>query len=144
MNIIRTKLQSLTEKINRLGNPYRSVKLNTKEINDDLAKIRSDLTYFSENFNYTLTFFSQINNQLENLNDLYEEYKLVYVAYTILAAVLILVLIKIFALVYYLLSLCKNCCQIIRDFQDFRNRQNQDRQNYRHQGERAYPLVSYR
>ena len=56
----------------------------------------------------------------------------------------LLVLIKIFALVYYLLSLCKNCCQIIRDFQDFRNRQNQERQNYRHQGERAYPLVSYR
>ena len=141
LNIIKTKLQSLSDKLNRLGNPYRSVKLNTKEINDDLNKIKNDLAYFSENFN----FFSQINNQLENLNNLYEEYKIIYIVYTILAAVLILVLIKILALVYYLLSLCKNCCQIIRDFQEFRNRQKQERQNYRHQErERAYPLVSYR
>ena len=48
LNIIITQLQSLTEKINMLENPYKSVKLTTKEINDDLTKIRSDLTYFSE------------------------------------------------------------------------------------------------
>ena len=57
LNIIITKLQSLTEKISRLGYPYRSVKLNTIAINDDLAKIRSDLTYFTNNFNSTLNFF---------------------------------------------------------------------------------------
>ena len=45
LNIIIKKLQSLTEKNRRLGNPYRSVTLNTNAINNDLAKIKSDLTY---------------------------------------------------------------------------------------------------
>ena len=110
-----------------------------------MAKIESDLTYFTNNFNSTLNFFSQINNQLETLNNLYEEYKLFYVAYAILASVLILVIIKLFTLTCYILSLCKEYGQIIRDFQDFRNERhnNQDRQNQRHQEERAYPLVSY-
>ena len=112
-----------------------------------MAKIKSDLTYFANNFNTTLNFFSQINNHLETLNTLYEEYKLFYVAYAILASVLILVIIKLITLTCYILSLCKEYGQIIRDFQDFKNqrhRQNQDRQNQRpHQGERAYPLVSY-
>ena len=145
LNIIIRKLQSLTDKISRPGNLYRSVTLNTNTINNDLAKIESDLTYFTNNFNSTLNFFSQINNQLETLNNLYEEYKLFYVAYAILASVLILVIIKLFTLTCYILSLCKEYGQIIRDFQDFRNQRhnNQDRQNQRHQEERAYPLVSY-
>ena len=141
LNILKNKLQSLSDKLNRLGNPSRSITLNTKEINDDLNKIKNDLVYFSENFN----FFSQINDQLENINNLFEEYKIIYIIYTILAAVLILVLIKILAFVFYLLSLCKNCCQVIKDFQEFRIRLKEDRQNSRHQErERAYPLVSYR
>ena len=145
LNIIIRKLQSLTDKISRSGNLYRSVTLNTNTINNDLAKIESDLTYFANNFNSTLNLFSQINNQLETLNNLYEEYKLFYVAYAILASVLILVIIKLFTLTCYILSLCKEYGQIIRDFQDFRNERhnNQDRQNQRHQEERAYPLVSY-
>ena len=87
LNIIKTKLQSLSDKLNRLGNPYRSVKLNTEEINDDLNKIRITLANFSQNFN----FLSQINNQLQHMTDLYEEYKIIYIVYTILGAVLILV-----------------------------------------------------
>ena len=145
LKIFIKKLQSLTEKISRSGNPYRSVTLNTNAINNDLAKIKSDLTYFANNFNTTLNFFSKINNQLETLNTLYEEYKVFYVAYAILASVLILVIIKLFTLTCYILSVCKEYGQIIRDFQDFRNQRhnNQDRQNQRHQEERAYPLVSY-
>ena len=109
-----------------------------------MDKIKSDLTYFANNFNTTLNFFSKINNQLETLNTLYEEYKLSYVAYAILASVLILVIIKLFTLACYILSLCKEYGQIIRDFQTFRHeRHNQDRQNQRHQEERAYPLVAY-
>ena len=83
------RLQSLTEKISRSGNPYRSVTLNTNTINNDSDKIKSDLTYFANNFNTTLNFFSKINNQLETLNTLYEEYKVFYVVYAILASVLI-------------------------------------------------------
>ena len=52
LKIIKTKLQSLSDRLNRLGNPYRSITFNTKEINDDLNKIKNDLTYFSENFNF--------------------------------------------------------------------------------------------
>ena len=147
LNIIIRKLQSLTEKNSRSGNLYRSVTLNTNTVNNDLAKIKSDLTYFANNFNTTVNFFSQINNQLETLNTLYEEYKLFNVAYAILASVLILVIIKLFTLTCYILSLCKEYGQIIIDFQDFRNQRhrqnNQDRQNQRHQEERAYCLVSY-
>ena len=52
---IKTKLQGLSDRLNRLGNPYRSITLNTKEINDDLNKIKNDLTYFSENFKFFFT-----------------------------------------------------------------------------------------
>ena len=86
LNIIIKKLQSLTEKFSRSGNPYRSVTINTNAINNDLAKIKSDLTYFANNFNTIVNLFSQINNQLETLNNLYEENKLFYVAYAILAS----------------------------------------------------------
>ena len=37
---INTKLQGLSDRLNRLGNPYRSITVNTKEINDDLNKIK--------------------------------------------------------------------------------------------------------
>ena len=139
-NIIIRKLQSLTDKISRLGSLYRT--LNTNTISNDLAKIENDLNSFTNNFNNTLNFFSQINSQLDNLNNLYEEYQLFYIVYAILASVLILVIIKLFTLACYILSLCKEYGQIIRDFQAFRHeRHNQDRQ--RHQEERAYPLVAY-
>ena len=131
LNIIIKKLKSLTEKFSRSGNPYRSVTLSTNAINNELTKIKSDLTYFANNFNTTLNFFSKINNQLETLNTLYEEYKVFYVAYAILASVLILVIIKLFTLTCYILSLYKEYGQVVRDFQDFRNqryRPNQDRQ----------------
>ena len=51
-----------------LENPYTSVKLTTKEINDDLTKLRNNF----KTLNSTLTFLSQINKQLENLKDLYD------------------------------------------------------------------------
>ena len=96
-----------------------------------MTKIKSDLTYFANNFNTTLKVFSKINNQLETLNTLYEEYKVFYVAYAILASVLILVIMKLVTLTCYILSLCKEYGQVIRDFDDFRNQRhisNQDRQ----------------
>ena len=49
---INTKLQGIFDRLNRLGNPYRSITVNTKEINDDLNKIKKDLTNFSEKFNF--------------------------------------------------------------------------------------------
>ena len=39
-NIIKTKIKNLSDKINRLGDSYRSNKLNTKDINEDLNKIK--------------------------------------------------------------------------------------------------------
>ena len=108
-----------------------------------MAKIKSDLTYFANNFNTTSNFFSKINNQLETLNTLYEEYKVFYVAYAILASVLKLVIIKLFTLTCYILYLCKEYGPVIRDFQDFRNQRHRQNQYRQYQEERAYPLVSY-
>ena len=82
---------------------------------------------------------------MEHFTNIFEEYKIIYITYTILAAVLLLVLIKILAFLFYLLSLCKNYCQVFKDFQEFRIRLREERQPSRHQErERPYPLVSYR
>ena len=53
---INTKLQGLSDRLNRLGNHYRSITVITKEINDDLNKIKNDLTYFSGNFKFFFTY----------------------------------------------------------------------------------------
>ena len=138
--VLNQKLQGILDRLNMMQNPYRSIILNTEEINDGLNKIKKDLTKFSEKFN----FFSQINDQMEHLTDIFEEYKIIYIIYTTLAAVLLLVLIKVLAFLFYLLSLCKNCCQVFKDFQEFRTRLKEERQPPRHQDEIPYPLVSYR
>ena len=81
---------------------------------------------------------------------MFEEYKVVYIIYTTLAAVLLLVLLNILAFGLYLLSCCKGCCQFCKDFQEFRKKlreEEEDRQppvSHRHQEEIPYPLVSYR
>ena len=123
-----------------MENPYRSIILNTEEIGDGLSKIKKDLTKFSEKFK----FFSHINDQIEKLTDIFEEYKIMYIICTTLAAVLFLVLLKILAFLLYLLSCCKNCCQVCKDFQEFRKQLKEERQPPRHQDEIPYPLVSYR
>ena len=137
---LNRKLQGILNRLNQLENPYRSIIGNTQEINNDLNKIKKDLTKFSEKFN----FFLQINDQMEHFNNIFEKYKLIYIIFTTLAAVLLLVLIKVLAFLFYLLSLCKNCCQVFKDFQEFRIRLKEERQPPRHQDERPYPLVSYR
>ena len=142
LTIILKKLNTITERISRLGNLYQ--KLNTNTISQNLANIENDLNSFTNNFNSTLNLFSHINSQLDNISNFYEEYQLVYIVYTILTIVLILVIMKIFSLVVYLLSLCKEYGQVIRDFQAFRQeRHYQDRQRHHEERERAYPLVAY-
>ena len=123
-----------------MDNLYRSIILNTKEINNGLNRIKTDLTKFSEKFE----FFSQINDQIEQLTNIFEEYKIIYIIYTTLAAVLLLVLLKVLAFLLYLLSCCKNCCQVCKYFQEFRTKLKEERQPPRHQDEIPYPLVSYR
>ena len=137
---LNKKLQGILYRLNILENPYRSIIVNTEEINDDLNKIKKDLTNFSEKFN----FFSQINDQIEQLTNIFEEYKIIYIIYTTLAAVLLLVLLKVLAFLLYLLSCCKNCCQVCKDFQELRTKLKEERQPHRHQDEIPYPLVSYR
>ena len=123
-----------------MENPYRSIILNTEEINDGLNRIKN----IKLNFQKKINFFSQINDQIEQLTNIFEEYKIIYIIYTTLAAVLLLVLLKVLAFLLYLLSCCKNCCQVCKDFQEFRTKLKEERQPPRHQDEIPYPLVSYR
>ena len=59
---------------------------------------------------------------------MFEEYKVIYIIHTTLAAVLLLVLLKILAFGLNLLSCCKGCCQLCKDFQEFRlGRRGRDR-----------------
>ena len=154
LTIILKKLNTIAEIISKLGhlNSFKNdlerlyQKLNTNTISQNLANIENNLNSFTKDFNATLNLFANINSQLDKINKFYEEYKLVYVVYTILTIVLILVLMKIFSLVVYLLSLCKEYGQIIRDFQAFRQErhyQNQNQNRQRHHEERAYPLMTY-
>ena len=76
--VLNQKLQGILNRLNIMENPYRSITLSTEEINDGLNKIKKDLTEFSEKFN----FFSQINYQIEQLTNIFEEYKIIYIIYT--------------------------------------------------------------
>ena len=49
-----------------------------------------------------------------NFTNIFDEYKIIYIIYTILAAVILLVLIKILAFVFYLLSLYKIAVKCLR------------------------------
>ena len=63
-----------------------------------------------------------------------------------MAAVLILVLIKLLSFSLYLISCCKDCCQFNRDLQKFLNQRKEDRNQGRNQDrhqEAPYPLVNY-
>ena len=127
-----------------MENPYQTIFSNTDEISGSLKKLKADLTQFSSKF----TFFSIINSQIEKLTDMFEKYQIIYIIYSTLAAVLLLVLIKLLAFSLYLLSCCKGCCQFCKDFQDFlRKRKEEGAQQPpldNRQEERPYPLVNYR
>ena len=140
---LNQNIQGILSRLNTMENPYQTIFSNTDEISGGLNKIKADLTQFSSKF----TFFSQINSQIEKLTDMFEKYKIIYIIYTTLAAVLLLVLLKILAFSLYLLSCCRGCCQFCKDFQDFlRKRKEEGAQQPpidRHQEELPYPLVNY-
>ena len=145
LTTLNQKIQGILTRLNTMENPYKTIILDTDEISQGLNKIKTDLTRFSTKF----TFFSQINSQIEQLTNIFEKYKIIYIIYTTLAAVLLLVLLTILAFLLYLLSCCKGCCQFCKDFQEFRKklREEEERQPpvpHRHQEEIPYPLVSYR
>ena len=98
-----------------MENPYQTIFSNTDEISGNLKKLKVDLTQFSNKFN----FFSRINSQIEKLSNMFEKYQIIYIIYSTLAAVLLLVLIKLLAFSLYLLSCCKGCCQFCIDFKEF-------------------------
>ena len=122
-----------------MENPYKKIFSDTDEITMSLNKIKADLQQFSSKF----TFFTKINSQIEILTDMFEQYKIIYIIYSTLAAVLILVLIKLLTFSLYLLSCCRGCCQFSKDLQEFlRQRKENRHQEDRHQ-EAPYPLVNY-
>ena len=49
---LNKKLQGILNRLNIMENPYRSIFMNTEEINDGLNRIKKDLTKFSEKFNF--------------------------------------------------------------------------------------------
>ena len=122
----------------------------TNKVSESLNRIKADLKQFSKK----ITFFTKINNQIETLTDMFEQYKIIYIIYSTLIAVLILVLIKVLNFGLYLLSCFRGCCQFSKDLNDFlkqrrENRHHEDRhQENRHQENRhqeaPYPLVNYR
>ena len=139
---LNQNIQGILSRLNTMENPYKTIFSNTDEISVGLNRIKADLKQFSSKF----TFFSKINSQIEKLTDMFEKYKVIYIIYTTLAAVLLLVLLKVLAFSLYLVSCCRGCCQFCKDFQDFlRKRKEEGAQQApldRHQ-EAPYPLVNY-
>ena len=132
-------------RLNTLENQYKEIFSDTNEISVSLNRIKADLKQFSKKF----TFFTNINNQIETLTDMFEQYKIIYIIYSTLAAVLILVLIKVLNFSLYLLSCFRGCCQFSKDLNDFLKQRKENRyQENRHQEARhqeaPYPLVNYR
>ena len=136
-------VQGILSRLNTLENPYRDLFSDTNEISVSLNKIKADLKQFSKQF----TFFTKINNQI---TDMFEQYKIIYIIYSTLAAVLLLVLIKVLNFSLYLLSCFKGCCQFSKDLCDFlkQRKENRIQENRppeaRHQEEAPFPLVNYR
>ena len=149
LTIIIRKLNTIVEIINKLGHLHSFKndlerlyqKFNSQKISQNLINMESNLNSFITNFNTTLNLFANINSKLNTISNFYENYKLVYVGYSILTIVSILVLIKIFSFIVYLLAECKEYGQVIKDFQAFRQERNQNQHRQRH-GERAYPLMA--
>ena len=137
-------IQGMLSRLNTLENPYKEIFSDTNEISVSLNRIKADLKQFSRKF----TFFTKINSQIETLTDMFEQYKIIYIIYSTLAAVLILVLIKVLNFSLYLLSCFRGCCQFSKDLHDFLKQRKENRhQENRHQENRhqeaPYPLVNY-
>ena len=127
-----------------LENPYRNIFSDTNKVSESLNKIKNDLKQFSKTF----TFLTKINSQMEKVTDKFEQYKIIYILYSTLIAVLILVLIKVLNFGLYVLSCFKGCCQFSKDLNDFLKQRREIRhQEIRQQEDRyqeaPYPLVNY-
>ena len=124
-----------------LDNPYRNIFSDTTKVSESLGKIKDDLKQLSKTF----TFLTKINNLMEQVTDKFEQYKIIYILYSTLIGVLVLVLIKILNFSLYVLSCFKGCCEFSRDLNEFlkqrREFRNQE-QNYQ-EAPLVYPLVNY-
>ena len=144
-NVMESKFNSfelkILEKLETFNNPYGNIFSDTTRVRESLSKIKEDLKQFSK----LHTFLTKINNLIEQVTDKFEEYKLIYILYSTLIGVLVLVLIKILKFSLYILSCFKGCCEFTRDFSDFlkqrREFRNQE-QNYQ-EAPLVYPLVNY-
>ena len=150
LTIIIRKLNTIVEIITKLGSLHSFKddlknlfkKLGSQKFSKNLIDMETNLNSFISNYNTTLNLFTNINDKINIISNFYEDYKLIYVGYSILAIVSLLVLLKIMGFILYLLAECKECGQVLRDFQAFRKERNQ---NFRHgeRTERAYPLMAF-
>ena len=140
-NNFELKFEKILEKLEIINNPYGNIFPDTTRVRESLSKIKEDLKQFSK----LHTFLTKINNLIEQVTDKFEEYKLIYILYSTLIGVLVLVLIKILNFSLYVLSCFKGCCEFSRDLSEFlkqrREFRNQE-QNYQ-EAPLVYPLVNY-
>ena len=136
-------IQRILEKLEVLENPYRNIFSDTIKVSESLGKIKDDLKQLSKTF----TFLTKINNLMEKVTDKFEQYKLIYILYSTLIGVLLLVLIKVLQFSLYMLSCFKGCCEFSKDLSDFlkqrREIRHQELRQQDYQEEAPYPLVNY-
>ena len=135
-------IQRILEKLAVLDDPYRNIFSDTTKVSESLGKIKDDLKQLSKTF----TFLTKINNLMEKVTDKFEQYKIIYILYSTLIGVLILVLIKVLNFSLYMLSCFKGCCEFSRDLNEFLKQRREIRhQEIRQQDyqEAPYPLVNY-
>ena len=135
-------IQRILEKLEVLENPYRNIFSDTTKVSESLGKIKDDLKQLSKTF----TFLTKINNLMEKVTDKFEQYKLIYILYSTLIGVLLLVLIKVLQFSLYMLSCFKGCCEFSKDLNDFLKQRRETRhQELRQQDyqEAPYSLVNY-
>ena len=140
-NSFEQNIQKILEKLEIINNPYGNIFSDTTRVRESLSKIKEDL----KNFSKLHIFLTKINDLIEQVTDKFEEYKLIYILYSTLIGVLVLVLIKILHFSLYVLSCFKGCCEFSRDLSEFlkqrREFRNQE-QNYQ-EAPLVYPLVNY-
>ena len=136
-------VQRILENLEVLKNPYRNIFSDTTKVSESIGKIKDDLKQLSKTF----TFLTKINNLMEKVTDKFEQYKLIYILYSTLIGVLILVLIKVLQFSLYMLSCFKGCCQFSKDLNEFlkqrREIRHQELRQQDYQEEAPYPLVNY-
>ena len=111
-------------------------------IMEDLNAIETELSNFQKDYNETIKFFSELNENVSYMTDVYHKYNLHLLWYGLVAGIAILLTIKIISIIIAGIKSYLEFQNYISDWSTFREfRSQQRRLTNNPQLEQAFPLV---